>query len=153
MSLIARIEQTFRVPPPPVAPIVEAAYLRPDAQGDEGATEAFLGKTWKGLGTDLLLCQRSAMSMFTPRAHHYYFPAFVRVALELRSEAEEISDLIIYHLSLHYDSYWWERIRLFDGPQCDVIAEFVEVMSDEVHRESGEAIRALAALERARHGG
>jgi hypothetical protein len=53
---------------------------------------------------------------------------------------------------LHHDSYWWERIRLFDGPQCDVIAEFVGVISDEIHGESGESIRALAALERVRRG-
>jgi hypothetical protein len=152
VSLIARIEQTFRVTSPPVAPIVEANYLRSDAHGDEGATDAFLGKTWKGLSADLLLYHRSAMYMFTPRAHHYYFPAFMRVALELRDEAEDIPDLIIYHLSLHHDSYWWERIRLFDGWQCDVIAEFVGLISDEVHRESGECIRALAALERARQG-
>jgi hypothetical protein len=92
------------------------------------------------------------MYMFTPHAHHYYFPAFMNVALELRSEAEDIPDLIIYHLSLHHDSYWWERIRLFDGPQCDVIAEFVGIISDEIHGESGESIRALAALERARQG-
>jgi hypothetical protein len=152
VTLIARIEQAFRITPPPVAPIVEAGYLRPDAQGDEGATEAFLGKTWKSLSADLLVYHRSAMYMFTPRAHHYYFPAFMSVALELRSEAEDIPDLIIYHLSLHHDSYWWERIRLFDRPQCDVIAEFVGVISDEIHGESGESIRALAALERARQG-
>jgi hypothetical protein len=131
VTLIARIEQAFRITPPPLAPIVEAGYLRPDAQGDEDATEAFLGKTWKSLSADLLVYHRSAMYMFTPPAHHYYFPAFMSVALELRSEAEDIPDLIIYHLSLHHDAYWWERIRLFDGPQCDVVAEFVGVMSDE----------------------
>ena len=152
MTLIARIEQAFRITPPPVAPIAEGGYLRADAQGDEGATYAFLGMTWKSLSADLLVYHRSAMYMFTPSAHHYYFPAFMSVALELRSEADDIPDLIIYHLSLHHDSYWWERIRLFDGPQCDVIAEFIGIISDEIHGESGESIRALAALERARQG-
>jgi hypothetical protein len=152
VTLIARIEQAFRITPPPAAPIVEAGYLRPDGQGDEGTTEAFLGKTWKSLSADLLIDHRSAMYMFTPSAHHYYFPAFLSVSLELRSEAEDISDLIIYHLSLDHDSYWWERIRLFDRPQCDVTAEFVGVISDEIHGESGESIRALAALGRARQG-
>jgi hypothetical protein len=152
VSLIARIEQAFRITPPPPAPIVEACYLRPEAQGDEGATDAFLGKPWKGLSADLLLYHRAAMSLFTPRAHHYYFPAFMSVAFELRHDSEDIPDLIIYHLSLHHDSYWWERIRLFDGPQCEVVAEFIGMISEEVHWESGESIRALAALERARQG-
>ena len=34
-----------------------------------------------------------------------------------------------------------------------LIAEFVGVISDEIHGESGESIQALAALERARQGG
>ncbi len=152
MSLVARIELAFGTSPPPTGPIVEAGYLRPDVQGDEGATDAFLGKSWEALSADLLLYHRSVMYMFTPRAHHYYFPAFMGAALELRTEAEDIPDLIIYHLAQHHDPYWWERIRLFNPSQCDVIAEFVGVISDEIHRESGETIRALAALDRARQG-
>jgi hypothetical protein len=150
--LIDRIEKTFGVGPAPPEPIVEPEYLRPGAQGDQGATNYFLGKRWKGLDADALRHHRAAMYMFTPRAHHYYFPAFMSVALDSAPEADDLPDLIIYHLSLHHDLFWWERIRLFDPPQCDVIAEFVEVVSDDTHRDSGETIRALAALERARRG-
>lgn len=150
--LIDRIEQAFGVGPPPAAPIVELEYRRSGGQGEEGVTEFFLGRPWKGLDADSLRYHRSAMYQFTPPAHHYYFPAFMAAALDSPPEADDLPDLIIYHLSLHHDAFWWQRIRLFDPAQCDVVAEFVEAVSDDTHRESGETIRALAALERARRG-
>jgi len=150
--LLDRIERTFGVGPPPLEPIIDREYLRPGATGDEGATDFFLGKPWKGLDADLLRYHRAAMYMFTPPAHHYYFPAFMDAALDSPPEADDLPDLIIYHLSQHLDLFWWEPIRLFNPAECDIIAEFVEVVSDDTHRESGETIRALAALERARSG-
>jgi hypothetical protein len=152
MLLIDRIEKVFGSGDPPVAPIVDPEYRRAGAQGEEGAADFFLGKPWKGLDADMLRYHRAAMYMLTPRAHHYYFPAFMGAALDSPLEDDAIADLIIYHLSQHLDPFWWERIRLFKPPQCDVVAEFVEVVSDDTHRDSGESIRALAALERARRG-
>jgi hypothetical protein len=152
MLLIDRIEKVFGNGPPPVAPIVDPEYLRAAAHEEEGATDFFLSKPWKGLDADMLRYHRAAMYMFTPAAHHYYFPAFMDVALDSPTDDNAIADLIIYHLSQHLDPFWWERIRLFDPPQCDVVAEFVELVSDDTHRDSGDAIRALAALERARRG-
>jgi hypothetical protein len=152
MSLIERVEAAFAAGPPPVEPIVCAEYLRPNAQGDEGATDFFLGRPWRGLDAPMLRYHRAAMYMFTPRAHHYYLPAFILASLDSPPEADDIRDLIIFHLSMYHDSFWWERIRLFDPAQCDVLAEFVVDVSDDVHRESGDTVRALAGLERARRG-
>ena len=152
MLLIDRIEKVFGVGAPPPAPLVEPEYLRAAAHDEQGATEFFLGKSWKGLDADLLRYHRAAMYMFTPPAHQYYFPAFMRAALDSPPEDDGIADLIIYHLSQYLDPFWWERIRLFNPPQCDVVAEFVELVSDDTHRDSGDTIRALAALERARRG-
>ncbi len=152
MLLPDRIERTFGVGTPPSDPIIDLEYRRTGAEGDQGATDFFLGKPWKGLDADLLRHHRTAMYMFTPSAHHYYFPAFMNAALDSPPEADDIPDLIIYHLSQHHDPFWWQRIRLFNSAECDVIAEFVEVVSDDTHRDSGETIRALAALERARRG-
>jgi len=152
MSLVARVEQAFGVGPPPPEPIVDPEYLRPGALGDEGVTSFFSGKPWTGIDVTQLRNHRAAMYMFTPQAHHYYLPAFIVAALSSPPEADDTTDLIIFHLSMHYDSFWWERIRLFDPTQCDVIAEFVEVVSDDADRESGDTVRALAGLERARRG-
>lgn len=152
MLLLERIERTFGVGPAPLGPIIDREYLRPGVTGDEGATDFFLGKPWNGLDADLLRTHRAAMYMFTPPAHHYYFPAFMTAALDSPPEADDLPDLIVYHLSQYHDPFWWARIRLFSAAECDVIAEFVEVVSDDTHRESGETIRALAALEHARRG-
>lgn len=152
MSLIRRVEEAFGVGPPPAEPIVCAEYLRADARGDEGATEFFSGKRWQGLDATLLRFHRAAMYMFTAQAHHYYLPAFISASLDSPPEADDIRDLIIFHLSMYHDPFWWERIRLFDPAQCDVLAEFVAAASDDIHRESGDTVRALAGLERARRG-
>jgi hypothetical protein len=152
MSLVRRIEQAFGVGPPPPEPIVGAEYLRPGAPGDAGVTRFFAGKPWKGLDVNLLRQHRAAMYMFTPQAHHYYLPAFILAAVDTPPEVDDIADLIIFHLSMHHDSFWWERIRLLSPAQCDVVAEFVEVASDDADRESGDTVRALTGLERARRG-
>jgi hypothetical protein len=152
MSLVRRVEQAFGVGPPPPEPLVDAEYLRPGTLGDDGVTKFFSGKSWKGLDAAQLRQHRAAMYMFTPQAHHYYLPAFIIAALSSPPEFDDIPDLIIFHLSMHYDSFWWERIRLFDPAQCDVIAEFVEAVSDDADRDSGDTVRALAGLERARRG-
>jgi Family of unknown function (DUF6714) len=152
MSLIGRVEEAFGVGPPPAEPIVCVEYFRAGTVDDEGATRFFSGRSWKDIDMTSLRDHRAAMYMFTPRAHHYYLPAFIAASLDSPPEADDIRDLIIYHLSMHHDPFWWERIRLFNPAQCDVIAEYVEVASDDSHRESGDTIRALAGLERARRG-
>lgn len=152
MTLVSDIERAFEVGPPPPEPLVEAEYLNPNAQGDEGATEFFSGKPWKGLDVRLLRYHEAAMWMFTPRAHQYYLPAFMVASLEEPREADVIPDNIIRHLASYEDPFWWDRIRVLTPAQCDVIAAFIRAVADEGH-EPSQIAQAIAGLERSKQGG
>jgi hypothetical protein len=149
---VVDIERAFGVAPPPAEPLVEAEYLRPAAQGDEGATEYFSGKSWKGLEAQWLRYHEAAMYMFTPRAHQYYLPAFMLASLQEPREADVIPDNIIGHFASYEDPFWWERIRVFTPAQCDVIAAFIRTVADSGH-EPKQIEQALAGLERVKQGG
>ena len=152
MTLVEEIELAFGSAQPPPEPLVEAVYLDPNAQGDEGATEYFSGKSWKGLDVQWLRYHRTAMFMFTPRAHQYYLPAFMIASVEEPREADEIPDHIIWHLAEYEDPFWWERIRILSPAQCDASVRFVRTVADEGHG-AEKVKRAIAGLERAKQGG
>ena len=50
----------------------------PDSYDDEGITDYFSGTTWKGHKVDRLRGSCSALNVFfTPRAYHYWLPAYL----------------------------------------------------------------------------
>jgi len=150
MTSIEQIVKAFGVRPPPAEPIVEEEYLNPESQGDEGATEYFSGKSWKGLAAASLVWHRAAMYMFTPVAHQYYLPAFMVAAIEHPKEADEIPDLIIWHFADYEEPFWWKRICMLTAEQCDVVAAFINAVADKYHREEGYVERAFRGLDHAK---
>ncbi len=124
MDLVEKIRQVFGVGSAPKAPLVESAYLNPMAQGDEGATEYFLGKRWIDTDVEMLLYHQEAMYMFLPEVHRYYLPAFMTVSITDNDEAGVIPENLIFHLSDYKNEFWWDRLKILNPEEYDVVAEF-----------------------------
>jgi hypothetical protein len=151
VSLIAEIAQTFGLEPPPAEPLVEAEYLHPMSQADEGATAFFSGKPWKGLASKDLRHHEAAMYMFTPEVHRYYLPAFMIASLEDPGGADVIPDHIVFHLSRHADPFWWARLSVLSAEECDAVASFLRAIDDGSYGEQiAEALRGLERAKRVR---
>ena len=55
----------------------------PDSYDDEGITDYFSGTTWKGHMVERLRSRCSALNVFfTPRAYHYWLPAYLIATVE-----------------------------------------------------------------------
>ena len=55
----------------------------PDSYDDEGIADYFSGTTWKGHKVDRLRGRCSALNLFfTPRAYHYWLPAYLIATVE-----------------------------------------------------------------------
>ena len=162
MQLIAEISKAFSLEPVPSGPLLEAEFLNPAAQGDDGAADYFSGKRWDSLDVQGLLYHSDALFMFTPEVHRYYLPAFMKAALEHPEDADVIPDNILFHFSEFEDPFWSKRIRALSAPQREVVAGFLRTSADAVlDREWLEpALRGLASggqmpntsLERTREG-
>jgi hypothetical protein len=162
VQLIAEISEAFRLEPVPTEPLLEAEYLNPAAQGDEGATEYFSGKRWDSLDVRNLRCHAIALYMFTPEAHRYYLPAFMKASLEYPAEADVIPENILFHFAEFENPFWAERIRALSPLQRQVVAGFLRATADRTVDERWlvPALRGLAlggqmpnkSLERTREG-
>ncbi len=147
MQLVAEILKVFSLEPVPTEPLLEAEYLDPEAQGDEGASEYFSGKRWDSLDVHSLRYHSIALYMFTPEAHSYYLPAFMKTSLEHPKEADVIPENILFHFADFENPFWWDRIQALTPLQREVVATFLRVTAvhdvDEQWLEP--ALRGLAA--------
>jgi hypothetical protein len=130
VQLIAEISKAFSLEPVPTEPLLEAEYLNPASQGDEGATEYFSGKRWDTLDVKNLRYHAIALYMFTAEAHRYYLPAFMKAALEYPEEADVIPENILFHFAEFENPFWFERIRVLSPLQREVVAGFLRCTAD-----------------------
>ena len=146
MQLAAQILEAFSLEPVPAEPLLEAGYLDPANQGDEGATEYFLGKRWDSLDVENLRYHAIALYMFTPEAHRYYLPAFMVATLTHPAEADVIPENILFHFARFEEPFWSKRIQALSASQREVVASFLRATShnvvDKRHLEA--ALRGLA---------
>ena len=129
MTLVDRIAAAFSVEPVPSEPLFEPQFLDPAKQGDDGATDYFLGKQWNTLEVAELRYHSDAMFMFTPEVHRYYLPAFMSASLTHPDEADTIPDDILFHLG-HNDLFWNERVKALSAAQREVVASFLRAVAD-----------------------
>ena len=87
------------------------------------------------------------MYMFTPEIHRYYLAAFIIVSIKHPDAADEIPDLIIFHLSDCQKPFWKKRVSNLTLTQREVVAEFIVEVSDEYHREVGMVDSGIRGLE------
>ena len=132
MQLLAQISNAFSLEPVPEDPLLEAAYLDPANQGDEGATEYFLGKRWDSLDVANLRFHAIALYMFTPETHRYCLPAFMTATVKHPQEADVIPQNILFHFARFEEPFWAERIRVLSSPQREAVASFLRATSDDV---------------------
>jgi hypothetical protein len=146
VQLLAQISNAFGLEPVPEEPLLQAAYLDRSNQGDEGATEYFLGKRWDSLDVENLRYHAIALYMFTPEAHRYYLPAFMTATVKHPVEADVIPENILFHFARFEEPFWSDRIRVLSPPQRDVVASFLRATSDDVvdKRYLEAALRGLA---------
>jgi hypothetical protein len=149
VQLLAQISNAFGLEPVPTEPLLEASYLDPTKQGDEGATEYFLGKRWDALDVENLRYHAIALYMFTPDAHRYYLPAFMTATVRHPEKAGVIPENILFHFAQFEEPFWAERIRVLSRAQREAVASFLRATSDEIvdRLHLDQALRGLA------HGG
>ena len=139
------IEAAFADTPRPDPPLVEPTY------DDEGVSDYFAGRTWRGNRVVDLRFHEAALVFFTPDAFRYYLPAFLLASLDDREEADVIPDHVVDHFSHHARPSWAKRVESFSPAECDAIIAFLWEVADE--HPPGKILRAVDGLERRKRRG
>jgi len=147
MELREQIERAFERTPAPQGRLVETLF------DDEGVSDYFRGRTWRGHAVKDLRYHEVALSFFTPEAFRYFLPAFMLASIDDPEAADVIPDGILFHLSAPDDPHQWGRVVQFEPAECDAIAAFLWWLADQYN--AGQIEKALEGLERAKqlHGG
>jgi len=142
-QLKSQIETAFASVPYPGDKTITATY------DDEGVAEYFCRASWQGHPVEMLRYHSCALSFFTPKAYHYYLPAFMLAELADAEAADIIADCIVFDFSPSLSiGLLAERIALFSRPQLTAIKAFIEYLIAQ-HGEYGsmdEANKYLANL-------
>lgn len=91
---------------------------------DEGTSDYFTGKSWRGHGVEKLRWYESSLAFFTPAAFRYYLPAFMLAELEDPQVADVIAEGILFHLTDGSRSD--ELLRELSGEEREAVACFFE---------------------------
>jgi hypothetical protein len=142
MELRDQIERAFESTPAPQGQLVETLF------DDEGVSDYFRGRTWRGHAVKDLRYHDVALSFFTPEAFRYFLPAFMLATIDDPETADIIPQGILFHLSTPDDPHQWERITQFEPAECDAIAAFLWSLADKYN--AGQIEEALIGLERAK---
>lgn len=127
---IRQLEAAF---PPALPPKAVASSIGREVK-PEGAAEIeaeFLGKTWTELPSAAVLRQAPSLSALTVDAFVCYLPAFLKAAA--LDPVDEGSAYVMYALAplAQLESYSASTCRLFSPAQAEVIAGFLEILSDD----------------------
>jgi hypothetical protein len=142
MELREQIERAFEFTPAPAGRIVDTL------QDDEGVSDYFRGKPWRGHKVEDLRFHDAALSFFTAEAFRYYLPAFMLASIDDPIEADVIPGGILYHFSAPDDPRQWGRISALAPAELDAVAAFVRSLAD--GHNDGEILAILEGLERAK---
>ncbi|HEX6084064.1 MAG TPA: DUF6714 family protein [Thermoanaerobaculia bacterium] len=69
-----------------------------------------------------------ALTLFTPRAFHYYLPAFIRATLAAPEEAALICSAIVSNVELELGVAARGMLQPFTPPQLAVVARFLRAL-------------------------
>jgi hypothetical protein len=95
-DLIAEITRSWPEDPSPT----QEEIFTPHSYDDEGITEYFTGTKWLGHSTGKLRARSSAVStFFTPKAFHYWLPAYLVAAVKDPIELSQGIDALLSALS------------------------------------------------------
>ena len=124
-ELKARIAEVFaEVPRPP-----NGSLLHPDSRDETAILPFEAWESWQGIPQEVLCRNYDGMSFFSAEAFRFFLPAFLSVSLDLhRTSNEFVVDATVYELNPHSD-YAKSRFVHFTGPECEVIAAFLEQMA------------------------
>ena len=95
----------------------------------------FAGVAWWSADPELIDAYFTSLSLFTPKAFHYYLPAYLVYSLNHFEPFEGAVEFSIYALSLELDDprrnkWLTERKNLFTEEQRQVIVKFLELVRD-----------------------
>ena len=91
---------------------------------DEGTTEYFRGKDWRGRSPKDLRQYASSLSFFTPDAFRFFLPAFMLAELDDPETADIIAESIAFDFTQALSRE--DRIRQFAKPELAAIAAFFD---------------------------
>jgi hypothetical protein len=138
-EVIRLIEDAWRDVPYPG----DSNIFTPDSYDDEDIANYFGGTTWSGHSPIGLRSHSSALTFFTAKAFHYWFPAFLIAALQDREEADVVVEQIPSSLS---DSYAPERWALFTRAQKHAVAAYFRFQIERFPEGAANERKALAIL-------
>jgi hypothetical protein len=142
MDLREQIERAFDQTPMPAGILVDPL------SDDEGVSNYFRGRSWRGHKVQDLRFHEVALSFFEPEAFRYYLPAFMLATLEDPAAADIIPHGILFHLSAPDDPRVWARLCAFAPGELDAVAAFVESLVGWCNDD--ECVSALETSERVR---
>lgn len=124
MELVDEIARVFSAVPRPAPDEI----LHPDCRDPVPVAPFLDWSSWQEIPQQVLCRHYDAMSFFSPSAFRFFLPAFMTATLELfRRSNDFVSDATVYELNPHSD-YARSRYLLFTPEECQVIAEFLELM-------------------------
>jgi hypothetical protein len=100
---------------------------------------AFKTKEWKSVSSDMVRDQKDALSLLTPAAFRYYFPAYLLACLEARNEIDVAWDSVIFDLTPPNQAegprraFFLRRVEGFTALQAEAIRAFLE-LADEIEK-------------------
>jgi hypothetical protein len=95
--------------------------------------EAFRGKNWRDLSVEFLRYNESALGFFTPKAFHYFLPAFLIVSVTKHKEADVIPSSLVFILTPNeeFKNTFDVRVQLLSREQKKAVREFLVYMDAE----------------------
>lgn len=122
---VKKILEVFpKTPPPPFEEVTGHRCPECNALRDD-----FNGVKWWEAEHTLIDENFGKLPLFTPRAFHYYIPAFILRSLEKFNPYDEVLEFVIYSLypsEKIADLEWFEqRKELFSEQQISIIVQFL----------------------------
>jgi hypothetical protein len=96
----------------------------------EEVAEAFKGKEWDSLSPAFVREQKDALSLLTPEAFRYFFPAYLIACIDARLEVDTAWDSVIHDLTPQRESPGWieRRSEGFTPDQIAAIQAFLDLI-------------------------
>jgi hypothetical protein len=122
------IEEAF-----PVRPIPHGLLISHPCDECLRLHEDFTGRQWPDVSLAVISYHADSLPLFTPGAHRYYLPAFLRTALSRELPSDHILlDMVIYNLCPDDSTWWQQRFGGFTPAQQRAAAGWLEfVLSHE----------------------
>ena len=133
IQLIAEIEQAFEASLLP-NPITECGSDCPECSA---ITAEFYEQPWLQI-EDAKIEANKSLSFFTPKAFHYFLPAYLRYSLRHFDLNSEVCEFTVYALTPNLGredpartAWLRERLSCFDRKQAEIVVRFLTLVSQD----------------------